>query len=66
MVKDIRPGGGGIGSSAPSSLVAMDGVLFFAALSETNGGELWRKRFLLGLEGHTELAAEQEQLPLAN
>jgi len=30
------------------------------------GGELWRKRFLLGLEGHTELAVEQEQLPLAN
>ncbi len=30
------------------------------------GGELWRKRFLLGLEGHTELATQQEQLPLAN
>jgi O-6-methylguanine DNA methyltransferase len=29
------------------------------------GGELWRKRFLLRLEGHTRFADPQEQLPLS-
>lgn len=29
------------------------------------GGELWRKRYLLQLEGHDEYAAAQESLPLA-
>ena len=44
LVKDIRPGtnySGDPGSSFPSSLTEVNGLLYFGAYDRENGGELW-------------------------
>jgi ELWxxDGT repeat protein len=49
MVKDIYPGNG---SSSPSSLLNVNGVLYFSANNKTNGRELWKSD---GTAGGTQL-----------
>jgi len=39
MIADINPGGG---SSNPAALTVLNNALYFAAISPTSGGELWK------------------------
>jgi ELWxxDGT repeat protein len=42
LVRDIGSGGGGSGNSSPEWLTNLNGTLFFSAIDDRHGRELWR------------------------